>query len=255
MQRLPEHIAIVMTGCARWAAARGETPAAGYQAAARTARLVARLARQSGLRYLTLCCPPPREAPAGRLDPALAAAFEQALRDAGDELRGLGIRVHGPGELDDLPGGLARSLEAAIAATAGHHGMHLSLTLAPAYGGRRDLVQAARHLATLVATGALLPEQIDQDLLRQTLWTAALPDPDLIVRTGGEQQLSDVLTYESAYAELYFSDALWPDFDAAEWQRALIDYSRRERRFGKTSEQLQSASSSGQWPAALASSI
>jgi undecaprenyl diphosphate synthase len=238
MTRIPSHVAIIMDGNGRWAEQRGLPRLQGHRQGARTVRTIVEAARQAGLRYLTLYTfsvdnwKRPTEEVNGLLD-----LVGETVRDYAAELLQNGVRVRVVGDLDELPGRVRQPVDWLIEASKGNTSLDLSMALN--YGGRSDLARAVRSLAQQVACGQLLPEEIDEALLRRTLTTAVLPDPDLIIRTGGEKRLSDFLTYEAAYAELYFCDVLWPDFGAADLSQALAEFARRERRFGKTSDQVR----------------
>jgi undecaprenyl diphosphate synthase len=236
--RIPNHVAIIMDGNGRWAEQRGQARIQGHRQGARTVRTVVEAARQVGLRYLTLYTfsvdnwKRPTEEVNGLLD-----LVGETVRDYAAELLANGVRVRVIGEMDDLPARVRQPVDWLIEASAANRA--LNLTLALSYGGRSDMARAARQLALQVACGQLVPEEIDEALVRRTLSTAVLPDPDLVIRTGGEKRLSDFLIYEAAYAELHFCDVLWPDFTPADLHDALSDYARRERRYGKTSTQVK----------------
>lgn len=236
--RIPNHVAIIMDGNGRWAEQRGQARIQGHRQGARTVRTVVEAARQAGLRYLTLYTfsvdnwKRPTEEVNGLLD-----LVGETVRDYAAELLANGVRVRVIGEMDDLPARVRQPVDWLIEASAANRS--LNLTLALSYGGRSDMARAARQLALQVACGQLVPEEIDEALVRRTLSTAVLPDPDLVIRTGGEKRLSDFLIYEAAYAELHFCDVLWPDFTPGDLHDALSDYARRERRYGKTSTQLK----------------
>jgi undecaprenyl diphosphate synthase len=228
---LPRHVAVIMDGNGRWAARRGLPRVAGHHAGARAVREVVRAARQLGLRYLTLYAfssenwqRPPAEVQ--RLMELLAAY----LVEEQGELRANRIELAAIGDLERLPARARRLLNEVGAATRGGDGMRLTLALA--YGGRDEIVRAARALAAEVAAGRLWSEQIDERLLGRRLDTAAMPDPDLVIRTGGESRLSNFLLWQAAYAELYVTEVAWPDFDRSELERALAWYAGRDRRFG-----------------------
>jgi undecaprenyl diphosphate synthase len=231
MKRLPNHVAIVMDGCAEWAQRCGQAPQVSLVAGAQAAYKTILGAQDLGLRYLTLL--PGKE----RIEPELSwRMLAEALRTYGDELRRRGLRLITLGELGAAPEEVRRMLTGLRAASADNSGMQVSLALG--YSGRGDVVRVARQLAVAVAAGRLSPEAITPEALQRLLATVNLPEPDLIIRTGGRRRLVDALTFEGAYAELFFSAALWPDFSAAELQQALQDYAQRERRFGKIAEQV-----------------
>jgi undecaprenyl diphosphate synthase len=243
MKTLPNHVAIIMDGNGRWAEQRGLPRLFGHRAGARTVRRAVEAAQRAGVRYLTLYTFSVAnwQRPQEEVDGLLELIGETVRTDADDLLKN-GVRVRVAGELDDLPARVRQPVDWLVDMS--KHNRDLHLTLALSYGGRHDLCHAARQLAARVAAGQLLPEEIDETMVRRALTTAELPDPDLIIRTGGERRLSDFLVFEAAYAELFFSDVLWPDFTAADLELTLSDYAGRERRFGKTSEQVQHAARS-----------
>ena len=248
MKRLPNHIAIVMEGCADWAERGGRDPEEALLTGARVAYETITAAQDLGLRYLTLL--PGKE----RIAPELAwRMLAQVLHTYGEDLRRRGLRLSAVGDLLAVPEPVQRQLTALRTASAGSAGMQVSLALG--YSGRGDVVRVARQLAAAVAAGRLLPEAITPDSIQRLLATVSLPEPDLIIRTGGGRRLVDALTFEGAYAELFFSTALWPDFSATELQRALHDYGQRERRFGKISEQVQGGLAAAAWQPSLAGSL
>lgn len=248
MKKLPNHIAIVMEGCADWAERCGQDLEGSLLAGARAAYETITAAAALGVHYLTLL--PGKE----RIDPELAwRMLAQVLQTYGDDLRRRGLRLSAVGDFVAVPEPVQRQLATLRAASAGNSGMQVSLALG--YSGRGDVVRVARQLAAAVAAGRLSPEAITPDSIQRLLATVSLPEPDLIIRTGGGRRLVDALTFEGAYAELFFSSALWPEFSAAELQQALLDYGQRERRFGKISEQVQGGLVAATWQPSLAGSL
>jgi undecaprenyl diphosphate synthase len=230
---LPRHVAIIMDGNRRWARARGLAELEGHAAGVEAIRALLTHVVRRGVPVLSLYAFS-RENWA-RSDDEIAGLFqllEDAIRSETEELQAQGVRVRVLGRLDELPHDTRRSIESALEATA--PGGRLLLNIAFNYAGRTELVDAFRRL---VASG-VDAGSIDEQTIAGALYTAGLPDPDLVIRTGGERRLSNFLLWQSAYAELYFSDRLWPDFDAAALDEALADYAARERRFGKTPEQV-----------------
>jgi undecaprenyl diphosphate synthase len=228
---LPRHVAIIMDGNGRWAEGRGLPRIEGHRAGAGAVRTVTEEARRAGLQALTLYAfsmqnwqRPPDEVAAlmGLLGEFLEAERETMIRN--------GIRFNVIGELARLPAALQQRIDAVKAATA--KGDRMILTLALSYGGQEELVHAAR--AAAARKGAAL-EAAD---LEAELWTAGLPELDLLVRTGGEHRISNFLLWQSAYAEILFTDTHWPDFGERELLAALEDFQGRERRYGRTSAQL-----------------
>lgn len=231
---LPRHIGFILDGNGRWAERRNLPRSAGHEQGAKIVRATVRACAERGIPFVTLYAfshlnwgRPRREVE------ALMELLPRFLDETLDDLVALGVRLQVVGETDDLPPSLHGRIADALRRTEG--GTRMVLTLAVSYSSRRDVVQAMRTLAVAVQRGALLPEEIDEDTLRAELSTAGLPDPDLVVRTAGEMRMSDFLMLESSYAELHFTDALWPDFDEAELDRALGAYAKRVRRFGKVS--------------------
>ena len=225
---LPRHVAIIMDGNRRWARQRELPELEGHSAGVEAIREVLRHAVRRGVRVLTLYAFS-RENWA-RSDDEVAGLFsllEAAVRSETYELRRQGVRVLLLGRLDELPDETRRSIGEALDATA--DGDRLTLNIAFNYAGRTELVDAIRRL---IADGAT-PESIDEAAVSSSLYTAGLPDPDLVIRTGGEQRLSNFLIWQSAYAEFYVCDALWPDFGSDAFDAALLEFARRHRRFGR----------------------
>ncbi len=228
VEESPRHVAIIMDGNRRWARSRGLTELEGHAAGVEAIRALLRHAVRRGVPVLTLYAFS-RENWA-RPDAEVAGLFdllESAIRSETDELRREGVQVRLLGRLDELPVATRRSLQGALEATAG--GDRLILNVAFNYAGRTELIDAFR---TLVARG-LAAAEIDEAAVSSALYTAGLPDPDLVIRTGGEERLSNFLIWQSAYAEFYVSPLLWPDFDAEAFDAALLEFASRTRRFGR----------------------
>ncbi|MBI2782279.1 MAG: di-trans,poly-cis-decaprenylcistransferase [Chloroflexi bacterium] len=224
----PTHVAIIMDGNRRWARARGVGELDGHAAGVEAIREILRHAVRRGIPVLTLYAFS-RENWA-RTDAEVVGLFgllETAIRSETDELRAQGVQVRLLGRLEELPIATRASIESALAATSG--GDRLILNIAFNYAGRTELVDAVRRI---VRSGEP-PEAIDEATIASALYTAELPDPDLVIRTGGEQRLSNFLIWQSAYAELITSDTLWPDFGPADLDLALAEYASRTRRFGR----------------------
>ena len=238
MNALPRHVGIIMDGNGRWAAGRRLRRDQGHRADAETIRRTVRAARELGLPALTLFAfseqnwGRPTDEVSRLME--LLAAF---LRDEVPELLARGIALHSIGDDTRLPRAARDALAVAKWLTAGNRDLQLCLALS--YGGREAIVRAARTLARRSAAG-LRPEAIDEAMFAAALDTHKLPPLDLVVRTSGEQRLSNFLLWEAAYAELYFTDVLWPDFGRAELEAALAAYGRRQRRFGLTGAQAAS---------------
>jgi undecaprenyl diphosphate synthase len=225
---LPRHVAIIMDGNRRWARQHDKPEIEGHAAGVEAIREILKHAVRRGVPVMTLYAFS-RENWA-RSDDEVIGLFgllEAAVRSETEELRAQGVQVRLLGRLDELPEETRRSIGEALDATAG--GDRLILNIAFNYAGRTELVDAVRRL---VAEG-IAPGSIDESAIGAALYTAGLPDPDLLIRTGGEQRLSNFLIWQSAYAEFYFCDALWPDFGPAAFDQALLEFARRHRRFGR----------------------
>lgn len=237
MHKLPQHIGIILDGNGRWATQRGLSRTNGHEEGAKAVRIAVRACRERGIPFLSLYAfsvanwSRPKE----EIDTLMriCASFAEEERE---ELIARGISVRIIGELDELPTPTRRTMEKLVEDTAS--GSEMTLSLALSYGGRRELLSAVRAIAARARSGLVIPEEITEASLRSYMSTADIPDPDLIVRTGGEKRLSDFLLFEAAYAELFFTDVLWPDFNEALLDEALSMYGRRQRRYGRTGEQL-----------------
>jgi undecaprenyl diphosphate synthase len=238
VSRLPKHVAIIMDGNGRWAKARGLDRCEGHAEGARAVRDAVETAARVGIEYLTLYAFSVANwaRPIGEVE-ALMRLLVDFARQERAELRQNGISVNVIGNLEDLPTVTRHAVEDLIAYTS--DGSRMTLTLALSYGGRQDIIEAARALAVRARAGLVLPEEIDESFFQREMTTAALPDVDLLIRTGGETRVSDFLLFESAYAELVFLPIMWPDFTPQTLLDALAIYAQKERRFGKTSEQVQ----------------
>ncbi len=234
---VPRHLAIIMDGNGRWAQQRHRPRLIGHRAGARAVKRCVEFCLDRGIGALTLFAfssenwNRPAEEVSG-----LMKLFLGALEREVDELHRLGARLRFIGERSRFDGTVLARMRDAEALTAGNGRLHLNI--AASYGGRQDIAHAARALAEDVAAGRLRPDQIDEAALDARMALADLPAPDLFIRTGGELRISNFLLWQLAYTELWFTDALWPDVDAALLQAALDDYAGRERRFGLTSAQV-----------------
>ncbi len=236
-QQVPKHVAVIMDGNGRWARSRGMPRHAGHRAGVKSVRETVETAARSGVSYLTVFAfssenwrRPPDEVS------KLMALFLEALQREVEELHRNNVRLRFIGARQQLQAKLVRQIEDAEARTRGNDG--LTLIVAAAYGGRWDLVQAAKSMARKVQVGALSADDIDQDSLASELALAGVPDPDLLIRTGGERRISNFLLWNLAYAELWFTDCLWPDFRAAQFDEALEYFASRQRRYGYTGDQV-----------------
>ncbi len=243
-QALPRHIAIIMDGNGRWARQRGLLRVMGHRSGVQSVRsTIECCAELKQVEVLTLFAFSSEnwKRPAEEVN-SLMSLFVQALDKEIDALHRNGLRVRFIGDRSSLKDNLQQRMQAAEQRTAGNPGM--TVVIAVAYGGRWDVVQAAQKLAADCVAGKRNPLSISEQDFAPYMALAGLPEPDLFIRTGGEQRISNFLLWNLAYTELYFTDVLWPDFDAAQLQRALDFFAKRERRFGLTSEQLGSTGTS-----------
>lgn len=234
---IPRHLAVIMDGNGRWAERRKRPRVIGHRAGARAVNVCIDFCLERGIEVLTLFAFSSENW--GRPEEevgALMKLFLNALDREVDELDRRGVRVRFIGERDRFPPAIRQRMEAAEAQTGTN--ARLTLVIAASYGGRQDIAQAARALALEVAAGRLRPEDIDEAAMGRCVALSDLPPPDLFIRTGGDHRVSNFLLWQLAYTELWFTELLWPDMDAATLQRALDDYAGRERRFGLTSAQI-----------------
>jgi undecaprenyl diphosphate synthase len=231
---VPAHVAIIMDGNGRWAKGRSLPRPLGHHAGMTAVREVVEGSLAAGVGVLTLFAfsqenwqRPPRE-----ID-ALMSLLEEYIAKEADELRGQGVSVRILGEIDRLTGGARRAVDRIVADTAG--GTALALNLCISYSSRAEIARAARLLAEEVAAGRLDPAAIDEESLARRLYTAPWPDPDLLIRTSGEMRISNFLLWQLAYAELYVTPVLWPDFTRRHLFEAILEFQRRDRRFGRVS--------------------
>jgi undecaprenyl diphosphate synthase len=234
----PRHVAVIMDGNGRWARSRALPRHAGHRAGIKPVRAMVEGCAQRGVEVLTLFAFSSENwrRPRDEIN-ALMTLFVDALRREVAELHANGIRLSFIGQLESLGSELNRAIAEAEAKTANN--TRMQLVLAVAYGGRWDLVNAARKLASKVESGELTSDQIDEAQFESAMETASLPPVDLLIRSGGEQRISNFLLWNLAYSELYFSPLLWPDFSTAELDTAFEFYAQRQRRFGRTAEQVE----------------
>lgn len=227
----PAHVAIIMDGNGRWAKARSLPRTAGHRRGAEAVRRVLSCAADLGIEYLTLYgfSSENWKRPATEVDD-LMGLMRRYLQSDIAKLHKNGIRLRVIGERDKLPRDIVELIDAAERLTTGNR--RLNLTMAISYGGRQEILAAARQLAEAVAAGRLDPASIDETCFSGRLATAELPDPDLVIRTSGEQRISNFLLWQSAYSELVFVDKLWPDFSKEDFAHAICEFQRRDRRYG-----------------------
>lgn len=233
---LPQHVAVIMDGNGRWASKRDLPRTAGHQSGAQSAeRLIRYVGRELGLPYLTLYAFSTENwsRPTSEIG-FIMDLLDRFITEKLTEFKRESVRVIVSGDMTRLPDKLRQRVDQAVRETA--ENTHLVLNVALNYGSRQEIVRACRMIAERVASGEIDPAKIDEDTISACLYTARVPDPDLIIRTSGEMRLSNFLLWQAAYTELYFTDTLWPDFEPAEFVRAIAQYQERERRYGAVKE-------------------
>ena len=236
-KRLPRHVAIIMDGNGRWAEKRNEPRLFGHKAGADSVRDIVEAARELGIQVLTLYAFSSENwsRPAKEVS-GLMSILEKFLVSELSRMQKNGIRLSCIGELERLPGGVRQALVDSIRKTSENTAMTLNLALS--YGARDELARAARLLAEACVNGKMRVEDITAEAISAHLYTANLPDPDLLIRTGGEARLSNFLLWQLSYAEIFFTSVMWPDFRKEIFLQAILDFQQRERRFGRIGAQL-----------------
>ena len=230
--KLPRHVAIIMDGNGRWARARRLPRLAGHRAGVESVREIVRAAGEVGIEYLTLYAFSRENWQRPRSEvSALMKLLEYYLRHEVAELNRNNVRLSTVGRLQDLPERVQRQIERSQAATAKNTGLNLVLALS--YSGRTEIVDAVREIVAEAKSGHVDVEDVKEKLISQHLYTRAIPDPDMLIRTSGEMRVSNFLLWQLSYTELWITPTYWPDFRRPEFLRALEDYSKRERRLGK----------------------
>ncbi len=236
--KLPAHVAIIMDGNGRWAKERGQDRVYGHHEGVISVREIVNASAEVGIKYLTLYAFSAENwnRPKAEVD-ALMELLVNTIRKEIEELDKNNVRLHIIGDFASLPLVCQKELNEAKEMTADNTGLNLVLALS--YSSRQEIVEAAKKIAVKVASGELKAEEVDSKIFEAHLYTADFPDPELMIRTSGEYRISNYLLYQLAYAELYFTNVHWPDFRKDNLYEALLNYQQRERRFGKTSEQIQ----------------
>lgn len=234
---LPQHVAIIMDGNGRWAKRKGKDRTFGHQNAIKSIKSVLEACEELGIPYLTLFAFSTENwrRPKPEVN-FLMKLMAKTIRSEIDELHEKGIRLLTIGDTDKLPAGPAEALKEAIHRTA--QNKKATLIMALNYGSKAEILQAAKQIAGKVEKGELKTEEINEEIFGNHLYTAGIPDVDLLIRTSGETRISNFLLWQIAYAELYFTKVLWPDFRKEHFKKAVESYSSRERRYGKTGEQI-----------------
>ena len=237
MNRIPEHIAVIMDGNGRWATERGKERSYGHQAGVETVRRITSECTRLGVKYLTLYTFSTENW--NRPADEVAALMGLVLTALEDELfMKNDVRFQVIGDIDRLPAVVQDKLQETIDHTATNKAM--TMTIALSYSSRWEITRAVKNISTLVAEGKLKTKDITEELISRNMTTNFMPDPDLLIRTGGELRISNYLLWQIAYSELYFCDTYWPDFAEEDLHKAIASYQNRQRRFGKTEEQVES---------------
>ncbi|MBM3937708.1 MAG: isoprenyl transferase [Sphingomonadales bacterium] len=237
LQRIPQHVAVIMDGNGRWAKQKGHMRIFGHSHGVKAVRAAIEAGAELGVKYLTMYAFSTENWT--RPQQEVSALMELLVSTIEGELPTLmknGIRLETIGNIEQLPVKCQAQLTKTKAITADND--RLTLVLALSYSGRWDIIEAVKKVSKLVEDGVLKSKDIDESVLNKALSTAQYPHPDLLIRSSGEQRISNFLMWEIAYSELYFTPVLWPDFTKDDFYRAIVDYQGRERRFGKTSEQI-----------------
>ena len=236
--RLPQHIAIIMDGNGRWAKSSGKNRIFGHKNGVEAVRKTTEMCAKLGIPYLTLYAFSTENWNRPSLEVrALMQLLVQAIQKETATLQKNNIRLNAIGDLNQLPSSTRKSLEKAIAETAGN--TRMTLTLALSYSSRWEITEAVKSILYEYKNNPFPIDSVNDQFISQFLETASMPDPDLLIRTSGEFRISNFLLWQLAYSELYFSSKLWPEFGEEDLVEAILDYQKRERRFGKTSEQLK----------------
>lgn len=237
LKKLPRHIAIIMDGNGRWAKQHGKSRIFGHHNGVKAVRAVTEAGAELGVEFLTLYAFSTENWSRPKLEiTALMELLVQTIRKETKTLNKNNIRLQTIGDTKSLPAKCHRELLEAIDLT--KNNKRMTLVLALSYSSKWEIVNAAKEIGEEVLAGKIQPEEINEEIFAQHLSTKNIPDPELLIRTSGEYRISNFLLWQIAYGELYFTNTLWPDFNKEELYKAIIDFQKRERRFGKTSEQL-----------------
>ncbi len=235
---LPEHIAIIMDGNGRWAKQKGLIRVAGHKEGVQSVKEVVKAAVEIGIKYLTLYTFSMENWRRPKIEvSALMQLLVRTLRKEVDDLQKNDVRLAAMGHIGDLPANVRRELAEASEKTKDNSGLVLNIALS--YSGRTEILDAVKKISMDSKNGKLKPENIDDKIFNSYLYTSSMPDPDLMIRTSGEFRISNFLLWQLAYTEIYVTDTYWPDFRKVEFFKAILNYLQRERRFGKTSRQLE----------------
>ncbi|GER60992.1 isoprenyl transferase [Patiriisocius marinus] len=235
--KLPQHLAIIMDGNGRWAKAKGLFRSMGHESGTKAVREITEACAEINIPYLTLYAFSTENWNRPKMEvELLMRLLVSSLKKEIETLNKNNIKLNAIGNLDTLPGKARRELKDVIEKT--KNNTRMTLTLALSYGSREEITKTIKEISLKVKKGLISPDNIDEKIITEHLYTQDLPDVDLLIRTSGEQRISNFLLWQIAYAELYFTDTLWPDYTKNHLFEAILNYQKRERRFGKTSEQL-----------------
>lgn len=238
IDRIPRHVAIIMDGNGRWAKRQGMARMFGHRQGVETVHRITEVAAELGIAYLTLYAFSTENwnRPKEEVDALMSLLVDTIAKETPTLMKN-NIQLLTIGDLERLPENAQKKFRACMAETSGNTGLRLVIALS--YSSRWEIIQAVRNIAHDVQQGKILVEDINEEVISASMTTSQMPDPDLLIRTSGELRISNFLLWQLAYTELYFTDCLWPEFTEEEFYRAIIDYQHRERRFGKTSEQVR----------------
>jgi undecaprenyl diphosphate synthase len=238
LNKLPQHVAVIMDGNGRWAKFRGQVRLNGHQAGAKTVKSTLQACGELGIKNLTVYAfstenwKRPQTEISGLMN-LLISSIDKEI----DEINKSGVKISVIGQIERLPKNVQKKLNYAIDLT--KNNQRVNFIIALSYSGRWEIANAAKNIADDYKNGKINIDDINEDLFSDYLTTKEIPDPELLIRTSGERRISNFLLYQLAYSELYFTDVLWPDFSKEDFYAAIIDFQARERRFGKTSDQLK----------------
>jgi undecaprenyl diphosphate synthase len=231
VKNIPRHVAVIMDGNGRWAQQRGLPRLAGHEQGSKSIRQCVEACMENGVEFLTLYAFSSENWKRPKLEVrGLMLLLERFLNEKVGEMLKEGVRLRAIGRLDELPSACRKKLDEVIAATAGNSRLHVILALS--YSGRGEIEDAVRSIARDVAAGSLAPADISSDIISSRLYTAGIPDPDLLIRTSGEMRISNFLLWQLSYTEIHVTKKLWPDFTKADFADALAEFAGRHRRFG-----------------------
>ena len=238
IERIPHHVAIIMDGNGRWAKRQGMARMFGHRQGVETVHRIAEAAAELGISYLTLYAFSTENwnRPKEEVDALMSLLVDTIAKETPTLMKN-NIQLLTIGDLQRLPENAQRKFQACIEETSVNTGLRLVIALS--YSSRWEIIRAVRDIASGVRDGKILVEDINEEIISANMTTSQMPDPDLLIRTSGELRISNFLLWQLAYTELYFTDCLWPEFTNEEFYRAILDYQQRERRFGKTSEQVR----------------